>query len=166
VLVITLTGTLGAIYGSRIKWDLTSSLLVLSIFGWSAGVVPAVIDGTIAVNLVMHNTLWVPGHFHLYLLLGCVSMILAFLNWAARGERPAAFNLLDKAALGAFIAGGMGFVLMFLASGRDSVPRRWAVHLPEWIGYDRVASAFALVILLSAATIVLGALTRLPVRRA
>lgn len=166
VLVITLTGTLGAIYGSRIKWDLTSSLLVLSIFGWSAGVVPAVIDGTIAVNLVMHNTLWVPGHFHLYLLLGCVSMILAFLNWAARGERPAPFNLLDKAALGAFIAGGMGFVLMFLASGRASVPRRWAVHLPEWIGYDRIASAFALVILLSATTIVLGALTRLPVRRA
>ena len=45
------------------KWNVTTSLLFVSIMGWSVGVVPAVVDGTIAINRVMHNTLWVPGHF-------------------------------------------------------------------------------------------------------
>ncbi|CAG0956621.1 cytochrome c oxidase subunit I [Methylophilaceae bacterium] len=161
VLAVTLTGTLAGIYRSKIKWDLTSSLLVLSIFGWSAGVIPAVIDGTIAVNTVMHNTLWVPGHFHLYLLVGCVSMIFAFLNWVSRSGQPAQFGGFEKNVLWLFIAGSMGFVMMFLASGHASIPRRWAVHFQEWVRYDQVAAVFALIVLISAATIVLRALARL-----
>ena len=52
------------------------SCVMLSMFGWAAGIVPAIIDGTISVNRVMHNTMWVPGHFHFYLLLGVVPMLL------------------------------------------------------------------------------------------
>jgi cytochrome c oxidase subunit 1 len=161
VLAITLTGTLGAIYRSRMRWDLTSALLVLSVFGWSAGVIPAVIDGTIAVNMVMHNTQWVPGHFHLYLMLGCVSMIFAFIHWISRAERETAFTVFDKVALWCFACGVMGFALMFLLSGHASVPRRWAVHLPEWQHYSQTATIFALTILLSAGAIVGGALARM-----
>jgi len=166
VLAVTLVGTLGSIYRSRIKWDLVSGLLVLSIFGWSAGVVPAVIDATISVNQVMHNTLWVPGHFHLYLLVGCVSMLFAFATWISRGEQKSTFSIGDKAVIGIFIASAMGFVLMFLASGHASVPRRWAVHLPEWLAYDRIASLCAVLILLSASHIVVRAVMRLPNPRA
>lgn len=37
---------------------------------------------------------------------------------------------------------------MFLVSGALSVPRRWAVHAPEWMLQDRIATlAAALVIL-------------------
>ncbi len=162
VLAVTLVGTLASIYRSKIKWDLTSSLLVLSIFGWSAGVIPAVIDGTIAVNKVMHNTLWVPGHFHLYLLVGCISMIFAFINWISRNGQLTAFSKVDKNIFWLFTASSMGFVMMFLASGHASVPRRWAAHYDEWIKYDQIAAFFALFILLSAATIVMRALIRLP----
>lgn len=165
VLAITLIGTLGNIHRSSIKWDLTASLLVLSIFGWSAGVIPAVIDGTIAVNTVMHNTLWVPGHFHFYLLIGCISMILAFLNWTSRSEQRAEFNKIERNVLWLFIVGATGFVMTFLASGHASIPRRWAMHLPEWLRYDQFAAAFSLVVLLSAAAIVLRALARLPAAR-
>jgi cytochrome c oxidase subunit 1 len=28
-------------------------------------------------------------------------------------------------------------------SGMQSVPRRWAVHFPEWLAYDQIASVFA-----------------------
>jgi cytochrome c oxidase subunit 1 len=161
VLAITLTGTLGAIYRSRMQWDLTAALLVLSVFGWSAGVIPAVIDGTIAVNLVMHNTQWVPGHFHLYLMLGCVSMIFAFINWLAHAGRDASFDVFDKGALWLFALGVLGFALMFLLAGHASVPRRWAVHLPEWQHYGQAATIFALTILLSAGAIVGRALARI-----
>ena len=160
VLAITLTGTLGAIYRSNIKWDMTSALLVLSIFGWSAGVIPAVIDGTIAFNHVMHNTLWVPGHFHLYLLLGCVAMILAFISWIAKNEKPAAgFSGFEKTMLWTFAGSAFAFALMFLMSGQASVPRRMAVHLPEWVWYSQVASVFAAGVVVSAMFIIIRALS-------
>lgn len=158
VLALTLTATLGTIYRSNIKWDLTSALLVLSIFGWSAGVIPAVIDGTITVNQVMHNTMWVPGHFHLYLLLGCVAMILAFINWIANKEQASGFSALEKAMLWTFACSAFAYALMFLLSGQTSVPRRWAVHLPEWLWYSQVASVFAAGVVLSAMAIVVRAM--------
>lgn len=158
VLALTLTATLGAIYRSNIKWDLTSALLVLSIFGWSAGVIPAVIDGTIAVNQVMHNTMWVPGHFHLYLLLGCVAMILAFINWIANQEKASGFSGLEKTMLWTFACSGFAYALMFLMSGQASVPRRWAVHLPEWLWYSQAASLFAAGVVISAMIIIVRAL--------
>lgn len=160
VLAITLTGTLGAIYRSNIKWDLTSSLLVLSIFGWSAGVIPAVLDGTITINQVMHNTMWVPGHFHMYLLLGCVSMILAFINWMANKEAPTGFSAAEKTIMWTFACGGLAYTLMFLVSGKASIPRRWAVHLPEWVWYSQVASLFAAIVLISAIFMIVRSLNR------
>ncbi len=38
------------------RWDLASALLVLGVAGWTAGSVPAILDGMIVVNKVMHNT--------------------------------------------------------------------------------------------------------------
>lgn len=158
VLALTLTATLGSIYRSNIKWDLTSALLVLSIFGWSAGVIPAVIDGTIAVNQVMHNTLWVPGHFHLYLLLGCVPMILAFIGWIANREKSAGFGILEGTMLWTFACSAFAYALMFLLSGQASIPRRWAIHLPEWLLYSQIASLFAAGVVVSAMVIIVRAL--------
>lgn len=158
VLALTLTATLGLIYRSNIKWDLTSALLVLSIFGWSAGVIPAVIDGTIAVNQVMHNTLWVPGHFHLYLLLGCMAMILAFINWLSNQEKAQGFSALDKAMLWTFAISAFTYALIFLMSGQASIPRRMAVHLPQWVWYSQAASLFAAGVVLSSMVIVVRAL--------
>ena len=66
------------IKGSGMKWDLPVSLLVLGTIGWGIGALPAIIDGMVAVNKVMHNTQWVPGHFHTYLLLGEVAMAFGF----------------------------------------------------------------------------------------
>jgi len=148
VIAVTAVGTLANVHRSGLRWNLASGLLFLSVLGWATGVVPAVIDATIVVNKVMHNTMWVPGHFHTYLLLGVVAMILGFMAWldeaAARGD-----SALDRAAFWVFAVGGFGFTALFLLSGRDSVPRRWAVHLPEWLPYDRVAACFAAAVVLA-----------------
>lgn len=137
--------------GSRIRWDFASALLVFAVAGWSVGSVPAIIDGMIVVNKVMHNTQWVPGHFHIYLLLGEVAMSFAFMAWLVRDQAQVKGGMsgLDKAALGTYIVGGTGFTLIFLISGALSVPRRWAVHLPEWVMQDRIATLFAGLIVLS-----------------
>lgn len=147
VLVVTVYGALMIVYRSGIKWDMASSLLFLSMFGWAAGVVPAVVDGTIVINHIMHNTLWVPGHFHLYLLLGMITMVFGFMYYLANGSRPAPSGMLDWLGFRLFIVAGMGFTLAFLYAGRASVPRRYAAHLPEWLAYDRIGSAFAVLVI-------------------
>ncbi|MBW7850611.1 MAG: cbb3-type cytochrome c oxidase subunit I [Rhodospirillales bacterium] len=166
VLIVTAFGALTIVHRSGIRWDVASGLLMLSMFGWAGGVIPAIVDAVIVVNKVMHNTMWVPGHFHFYLLLGMVSMAFAFmyfLNSEARSKDAGApvDGGLDRLGLGAYLVGGLGFVFVFLYSGQASVPRRWAAHMPEWLDYDRLGALFAAFVVAGAAVFVLGFLGRL-----
>ncbi len=160
VLVVTAIGALTLIYRSGIKWDVTSRLLILSMLGWACGVIPAIVDGTISVNNVMHNTLWVPGHFHIYLLLGLLPMLFGFMYYLVQsnGNKVGA---VDDVAFWFYLVGGMGFVTMFLLSGKESIPRRWAAHLSEWVPYDRIASVFATLVVIGALVFAYRFLTRL-----
>lgn len=124
VLAVSGLGALAILHKSGIRWDLVTTLLFIAMFGWMAGVIPAAVDATIAVNSVMHNTTWVPGHFHFYLLLGLLPMMFGFMLHLARGEDVnVAKN--DMAAI-LYLLFGLGFVAMFLGGGWASVPRRWA----------------------------------------
>lgn len=162
VLVVTGLGALTIVHRSNMRWDMVSSLLFFGMFGWMAGVIPAVADATIVVNSVMHNTLWVPGHFHFYLLLGLVPMVFAFMYHVTRARESTADAPIDLWMLYIYIAAGIAFVAMFLYAGRHSVPRRWAVHLPEWMLYDQIASVMAIAVVLAAALFVGRFLVRMP----
>jgi cytochrome c oxidase subunit 1 len=166
VLVVTTFGALMLVHRSGIRWDVTAGLLLLGTFGWAAGVIPAIIDGTIRVNLVMHNTLWVPGHFHFYLLLGVVSMLFGFMYYLAQQAEVRTDRWYDRWAFWIFMSGALGFVMMFLYSGAASVPRRFAEHLPAWVPYDRIASAFVVLVVLSVLVFVLRFLLSLRSPRA
>jgi cytochrome c oxidase subunit 1 len=137
VLLVTAFGALTNVYRSGLRWNVAAALVFLGAAGWAIGVVPAILDGTIAVNSVMHNTLWVPGHFHTYLLLGAIAMVLGFMTYM--GGTKSEFGL-GPVGFWLYLVGGAVFVLSFLAGGSASVPRRFAVHLPEWLPYDRVGS--------------------------
>ncbi len=140
--------------GSGLKWDLTSSLLVLGVAGWTLGSIPATIDGMVAVNRLMHNTQWVPGHFHTYLLLGEVAMAFGFSAWLVRGKEQGIRSGLERFAFLSYALGGAGFVLVFLWSGASSIPRRWAIHLESWQFQDRIGTFFAAVAILGSLLIV------------
>ncbi len=161
VLVVTTFGALMLIYRSGIRWDVTSSLLVLSTFGWAAGVIPAIVDATISVNTVMHNTLWVPGHFHFYLLIGVASMLFGFMQFLGKESIEQEDRWFERWAFWGFMLGSLGFVFMFLYSGAGSVPRRFAEHLPQWVPYDRIASVFVAVVITSVLVFVLRFFARL-----
>ncbi|MCW8903354.1 cbb3-type cytochrome c oxidase subunit I [Sedimenticola sp.] len=161
ILIVTGYGALMLVYRSGIRWDMTSRLLFVSLFGWAAGAMPAFIDGTITVNYVMHNTLWVPGHFHTYLLLGMIAMIFGFMYYLGKADHDAPDNAIDRAAFWAFVIGTLGFTLSFLYSGKESVARRFAVHLPEWVPYDRIGAAFAVMLVTAAVWFMLRFIARL-----
>lgn len=149
VLAVTAYGAIVNVHRSGIRWDLAAGLLFLGTFGWAAGIIPAMIDATVVVNLIMHNTLWVPGHFHFYLLLGMMAMALGFMTWLVRTYGGLADGALARAAGWLYVLGGIGFVGMFLVSGRDSVPRRYAEHLESWVSHGQIASVFELLVILA-----------------
>lgn len=137
VLLVTAFGALTNVYRSGLKWNVAAALVFVGAAGWAIGVIPAILDGTIAVNSVMHNTQWVPGHFHTYLLLGTIAMVLGFMTYM--GGAKSEFGL-GPVGFWLYLVGGSIFVLAFLAAGSASVPRRYAVHLSAWLPYDRVGS--------------------------
>jgi len=161
VLLVTAFGTLTVVYRSGLRWDVPSGLLFVGVLGWAAGVIPAIADGTIAVNSVMHNTQWVPGHFHTYLLLGMVAMFLGFMTWIGKDQESDIIGV-EPAAFWLYVIGGTVFVLAFLAAGAASVPRRYAVHLPEWLAYDRAGTLGAVLVVLGVGVMVIQFLARLP----
>lgn len=149
VFLVTAYGALTNIYRSEMRWKTPAMLIILSMFGWAGGIIPAIIDATISVNRVMHNTLWVPGHFHFYILLGVLPMNLAFMYHLIGRDTERTVRGSDRLAFWTYLVGGLAFVLMFLAGGHASVPRRWAVHYAEWQVFDQVASVGATLVILA-----------------
>ena len=171
VFLVTMYGALTNIYRSNIRWKMPSRLIILSVFGWAAGIVPAILDGTVRNNLVMHNTQWVPGHFHFYLLLGVVAMALAMM-FHVIGSRTetAPDSASDRTGFLVYLVGGLIFVFAFLDAGHLSVPRRMATHLPAWTFTDKLGSIGAMLVVLGmlyfAIRIAVGLLRSPPTREA
>ena len=159
VLVVTAFGGLMLVYRSGIRWDAASSLLVLSLFGWAVGIVPAVIDGMINVNLMMHNTLWVPGHFHFYLLLGVLPMVLGFASYlCANGQQ----GHTGRVGATVYAVGAILLCLSFLVSGALSVPRRFAVHEEGWQWLGNIGAMSGGLVLIGTLMIAVPILLKLP----
>ncbi len=161
ILIVTGYGAMMIVYRSGIRWDMCSRLLFVSLFGWAVGAMPAFIDGTITVNYVMHNTLWVPGHFHTYLILGMVAMVFGFMYYLGKPDENAKDSPIDVAAFWGFVIGTMGFTMSFLYGGKEGAARRYAEHLPEWVPYDRLGSIFAMLLIASVLVFIFRFLTRL-----
>ncbi|HJL53057.1 MAG TPA: cbb3-type cytochrome c oxidase subunit I [Arenicellales bacterium] len=120
--VVTVFGVMTQVYRSGIRWTFVPLSMVLGVMGWIVGGLAAIVDSTIVVNILFHNTLWVPAHFHTYFLVGFVFMLFGFIYHflGSQAEHTAKFSL------GTMILGGYGFLLMFYLAGLESVPRRFA----------------------------------------
>lgn len=150
VVVVTAWGAFANLYRSNIRWTMPSRLLLLSLFGWIAGGFGAVLDSTIRVNRVMHNTQWVPGHFHFYLLLGVLAMVLAFMyHLIGERTRTPPNSGADRVGFPVYLGGGLIFLVAFLDAGHLSVPRRMAEHLPAWTFTDKLGSVGAILVVLA-----------------
>ena len=161
VLLVTAYGALVNIHRSGLEWDLPLRLIIFSLFGWAAGVIPAIMDGVIRVNLVMHNTQWVPGHFHFYLLLGLVPMLLGTMLYAC--TRDGWFETaLDRAVFWTYGVAGVVFCGVFLASGWQGVPRRFAVHDAAWQGYAQFGTIAGVLVVVTALVLGVRLHARLP----
>lgn len=143
--VVTVFGAVALVYRAPVKWSLGFTLLFLGLMGWGIGGVGAVIDSTIAVNSKFHNTLWVPAHFHSYMIEGLVLMVLGYYYHYCQEKAQISENLtFQKTIVGLMLVGGYGFLLMFYLSGAKSVPRRFAIY-PPGLEHGAFHSGIALV---------------------
>lgn len=121
-----------AVYRTNIKWSLTNLLFFIGIAGWVIGGLGAVIDSTISNNIVLHNTLWVPAHFHTYNAMGNVLFSLGFFYWfSTRYTGVIKWNKYTSIVLTLLLIGGAGFLLAFYVAGADSIPRRYSIYPEE-----------------------------------
>lgn len=144
--VVTIFGSLLLVYRSPMRWRLGSTLFMAGILGWLVGGVAAMLDATIPFNEVLHNTLWVPAHFHTYLLGGVFLFVLGFASWFI-GEQAHPSPAI-KAIEWTFFTGLVGFLLMFYAGGIEGVPRREAAPPPPGPLLAQIATGFVVILLI------------------
>jgi cytochrome c oxidase subunit I len=154
VLLVAILGGLSMIYRSGMKWSVPSILVSLGLWGWAFGGIAGFMDVAIPINQVTHNTLWVPGHFHTYYLLGVLAFAFAYLYHLIAERSGRRETVISRVAAWLYGIGGAGFVVMFILSGALSVPRRYAEHIPAWQVPDQISVGF--VGLLSLALLWLG----------
>ena len=76
------------IYRSRFRWTPASTALFFGLVGWLLAGLSGVVNATIALDVAVHNTLWIVGHFHHMAMLNIGLLIFgADLRPAARALR-------------------------------------------------------------------------------
>lgn len=128
---VTVFSVFIAVYRTKINWSLPNLLFFIGTAGWVIGGLGAVIDATISNNIVLHNTLWVPAHFHTYNAMGNVLFSIGFFYWfVSQFTEKVSSEKFTKITLTILLIGGVGFLLAFYIAGADSIPRRYS-NYPE-----------------------------------
>ena len=114
-------------------------------FGFLGGI-SGVVVGTEQLNLIMHNTMYVPGHFHTTVGSGTTLAFMAIAYWAVPTLWQRELFAPGLAKWSPYLFGlGVSFVGVFqMGAGTLGAPRRhWDMSLADaTIGYDLPAASF------------------------
>jgi cytochrome c oxidase subunit 1 len=131
----------------KAPWDnpaFAGMFLSLVLFGFLGGI-SGVVLGTEQINLMMHNTLYVPGHFHATVVAGTTLAFMAvtYLVLPLIFQREVMWPHLAKWQPYLFGAGVAGISLFMMGAGTLGVSRRhWDITFSDAIlGYDYPAAA-------------------------
>lgn len=155
VAVVTVYTGMMLVWGSKYRWNLTSVLFFLGFIGWMIGGAGAVIDSSIPINFKFHNTLWVPAHFHNYMLMGVAMWVLAIVSYLL--ERASGSPVSKRTAIlapAALVVGGYGLIYVWYFSGALGIPRRWAEHPAGTETWSLVGAICAIIFLVGSLMLV------------
>ena len=114
-------------------------------FGFLGGI-SGVMMGTEQLNLIIHNTIYVPGHFHATVVIGTTLafMSLTYFLIPALFQRELMFPGLAKWQPYLFGLGMAGFALFMMGAGTLGVPRRhWDMTFAgNPLGYEFAGTAY------------------------
>jgi cytochrome c oxidase subunit I len=117
------------IWRSDFQWTPAAKFLAAAMVSWLVAGLSGIVNATIAFDAVIHNTMWIVGHFHNMALLNIGLVIFAgvyaFLP-RLTGKRWYSERLANS-HLWLTVVGGYGMVLPMLVQGLEGAPRRYAV---------------------------------------
>jgi cytochrome c oxidase subunit 1 len=124
-------------------------LLYIGFSGWLIGGIAAALDAFIPFNFRLHNTLWVPGHFHTYFIIGVIPFLFGFVTHLLEEAAEQESSVATRAwVIGLILAGGYGLVSMWLLGGLLGLPRRYAVQAPGGANLGGAAVICVLILIL------------------
>lgn len=113
----------------------TFSSIMISIFGFGfLGGITGVMMGTEQLNIIIHNTLYVPGHFHATVVLGTTMTFMGLTYWLipVLFRRELILKPLCKLQPYIFALGMVGVSMFLMGAGTMGVPRRhWDVSFTD-----------------------------------
>lgn len=127
----------------------TFSGMFISLVGFGfIGGISGVVMGTEQINIIIHNTIYVPGHFHATVVLGTTLAFMSLTYWLipVLFRRQLVFPVLAKWQPYLFGFGMAIFTLVMMGAGTLGVERRhWDMAFSESaLGFDYPASAYTL----------------------
>jgi heme/copper-type cytochrome/quinol oxidase subunit 1 len=139
------------IYRSKFRWTPASTALFFGLVGWLLAGLSGVVNATIALDVAVHNTLWIVGHFHHMAMLN-IGLLIFGATYALLPELSGKALYSEKLAWvhvwTTFLA-GMAVFGIWLVQGLDGAPRRWSVLPSQYDTLTRIS--LPLVFLLAAA---------------
>jgi mono/diheme cytochrome c family protein len=146
---ISLYSLSATIWRSNMQWTVPAKFLAAAMLSWIIAGLQGVVNATIVFNEVIHNTMWIVGHFHNMALLniGLVIFAAIYAFLPRLTGRQWYSESLGNAHLWLTFIGGYGMSILLLIQGLDGAPRRYAV-LPEQ--YDTITQLTVPFVLMTA----------------
>ncbi len=134
------------IYRSDWKWTGASTALFLGLVSWLTAGLSGVVNATIAFDTVVHNTLWVVGHFHHMALLNIGFAIFGAIYYFIPDltGRPLYSDLMAKWHIWLTFVFGLVNSALWMWQGLEGAPRRFAVLPHRYVSLSQAAIPFAI----------------------
>ncbi len=123
------------IYRSDWRWGVVETSLFLGLFSWLTAGLSGVVNATIAFDKVVHNTLWIVGHFHQMAIVNIGFVVFAGIYYVLPNvyDKPLWSEALGKWHIWLTFVGVTVNSGFWLWQGLNGAPRRFA-ELPS--GYE------------------------------
>ncbi|HZO49252.1 MAG TPA: cbb3-type cytochrome c oxidase subunit I [Gaiellaceae bacterium] len=141
------------IYRSSFRWTPASTALFLGLVGWLLAGLSGIVNATIALDVAVHNTLWIVGHFHHMALLN-IGLLVFGATYALLPELTGKALYSERLAwthVWLTFSSGMVVFGLWLVQGLNGAPRRFAVLPHEYDTLTRVSIPFVFVLALAQA---------------
>jgi cytochrome c oxidase subunit I len=117
------------VWRSDFQWTPAAKFLAAAMISWLVAGLSGIVNATVAFDVVIHNTMWIVGHFHNMALLniGLVIFAATYAFLPRLTGREWYSESLANSHLWLTVVGGYGMVLPMLVQGLEGAPRRYAV---------------------------------------
>ena len=139
------------IYRSKFRWTPASTALFLGLVGWLLAGLSGIVNATIALDVAVHNTLWIVGHFHHMALLN-IGLAIFGATYALLPELTGKALYSERLAwwhVWLTFTSGMIFFGIWLVQGLNGAPRRFAELPHRYDTLTQVSIPFVMVLALA-----------------